>query len=89
MPEIKTVCYITRQPRGDDPGSVELGHYMVDGGFVLMCDDTGKLKGKKIRLAPGDDAKVVGGRATKEVWSTRVRNRAFSRPLRYPRSGVA
>jgi hypothetical protein len=88
MPEIKTVCYITRQPRDGDPGSVELGHYMVADGFVVMCDDTRKLTGKKVKLNPGDDAKVVAGRATKEAWSKRMRNREFNRPLRFDRLGL-
>jgi hypothetical protein len=49
MPEIKKVCYITRQPRGDDPGAIEISYYTMDG-FVQMCDEAGRLMGKKVAL---------------------------------------
>jgi hypothetical protein len=74
------------------PGSVELGFYMVEDGFVNMCDEDGNLTGKNAKLAKGDDPKVVAGRLTKEAyWSKRANQSTFNRPLHYPKSwnGVA
>jgi hypothetical protein len=81
MSEIKSVCIQTRAPGRIDPaGAIEIGYYMIVDGFVQMCDEVGKLIGKKVALNGEDPRKVAGRRA---------RESNFDRPLRYPKIGVA
>ena len=47
---IKAVIITTQPPRGDNPGACEIGHYKVENGFVIMCNEDGRPTGKKCRL---------------------------------------
>jgi hypothetical protein len=89
MSEIKAVIITTKQPRGDDPGACEIGHYTVANGMVVMCDEDGRKTGKRLALGPGDDPDKVAGRLLREQWLRRGGESDFNRPLIYPRSGVA
>ena len=44
MSEIKSVCITRQQPRGKNPGAIEISYYTMDG-FVQMCDEAGRLMG--------------------------------------------
>ncbi len=87
--EIKHVIITTQQPRGDDPGACEIGHYKVENGMVVMYDEDGRKTGKRYALSPGDDPDKVAGRLLRESWLKRGGEKDFNRPLVYPRSGVA
>jgi hypothetical protein len=87
MMEIKAVWITTRPPRGDDPGACEIGHYKVENDMVVMCREDGRPTGKKVRLAPGDDAQKIAGRLTRESFLRREPESAFNRPLNYAATG--
>jgi hypothetical protein len=89
MSEIKTVWITTRLPIGKDPGEVEIGYYTVADGLLQMCDETGKPKGKNVKLEREDNPAKVAGRLTKEAWMKRARESTFNRPLNYRPLGIA
>jgi hypothetical protein len=68
---IKSVVISTQPARGDDPGACEIGHYKVENGFVVMCDENGRAPGKKCQLI-GEDAHRVAGRLLHEAWLKRA-----------------
>lgn len=87
-PEIKSLWVQTRAPRDStDPGGCEAGYYSVADGVLTMHDESGKPTGKEHRLGPGDDARQVAGRLTKEAWSKATPD--FNRPLGYSTWSVA
>jgi hypothetical protein len=83
---IKAVIITTQRPRGDDPGACEIGYYRVENGFVLMCDENGRLTGRKERLI-GEDAQKVAGRLLREAWLKRASESDFNRVVSYPKTG--
>jgi hypothetical protein len=83
---IKAVIITTKAPRGNDPGACEIGHYKVENGFVLMCDENGRLTGKKRQLI-GEDAHAVAGRLLREAWLKRASESDFNRPLNFRKTG--
>jgi hypothetical protein len=75
----------TRRPSRDgiDPGAVEVGHWIVSGDRVHLCDENGHKTGDSRSLSGGADPKNVAialmrGRIGR-------RNSDFNRPLRYPK----
>jgi hypothetical protein len=83
---IKSVIITTQPPRGDDPGGCEIGFYRVENGFVLMCDENGRLTGRKERLI-GEDAQKVAGRLLREAWLKRADTSDFNRVIEYADRG--
>ena len=83
---IKSVTITTQRPRGDDPGACEIGHYKVENGFVVMCDENGRLTGKKCQLI-GEDAHAVAGRLLREAWLKRADESDFNRVIEYADRG--
>src|SRR6266704_2997963 len=67
-PEIKTVWFQTRAPRGGDAGAVELGYYSVADGVLTMRDESGKPTGQQHRLGPSDNERAIAGRLAKAGW---------------------
>jgi hypothetical protein len=98
-PEVFQVSVETRPPRGNDPGQVVLGYYIIADRVITMTDakgapapdDTGKSYTAK--LAPNDDAYVIAGRLTKKLRDALRGKRdaptGFSGPLDYGSSGNA
>jgi hypothetical protein len=74
---IKAVIITTQPPRGDNPGACEIGHYKVENGFVIMCNEDGRPTGKKCQLI-GEDAHAVAGRLLREAWAKGTSD--FNRP---------
>jgi hypothetical protein len=89
MYAIKSVIITTAAPRGNDPGSCEIGFYTVAKGIVVMCTEEGRPTGKRLALGPGDDPDKVAGRLLRESWLKRGGENNFNRQIIYPRSGVA
>jgi hypothetical protein len=83
---IKAVIITTQPPRGDNPGACEIGHYKVENGFVIMCNEDGRPTGKKCRLI-GEEAHQAAARLLREAWSRRTTESDFNRPLVYPERG--
>jgi hypothetical protein len=84
---IKTVIISTAPARADGyPGACEIGHYKVENGFVILCNEEGRPTGKKCQLI-GEDAHRVAGRLLREAWSKRATESDFNRPLVYSKRG--
>ena len=75
----------TREPKGDDPGAVEEGYYIIEGGDELVfCDQDGAgLRGENARrkLKAGEDPRRVAASLLRMRVSRKSNN--FYRPLRY------
>ena len=74
----------TKQPKDNDPGTIEEGHYILEGDEVVLCDvDGAGLRGEHSRrqLKPGEDPL----RAACSLLRLRVSRRTtnFNRPIRY------
>jgi TolB-like protein len=70
----------------NNPGAYEIGHYKVEDGFVVMCDENGRATGKKFQLI-GEDAQRVAGRLLRDAWSKRETESDFNRPSNYAAGG--
>jgi hypothetical protein len=94
--EIFTVFAQVQEPRDMHPGIVVEGAYKVIDGEVILVhrdgqiarDDRGKVY--KQKLAPGDIAKGIAARLTKQLRLSlrgkHTRVQGFAGPLRYPPS---
>jgi hypothetical protein len=100
MRDVRHITIITRNPIGSgDGGSCEEGFYTVDGdGVLTMTDAEGAAlrnpnTGEKIthRLAPGESDKAVAKRLRLRIYrdARPDDDKGFSRPLRYPKFGLA
>jgi hypothetical protein len=75
------------KPRGSFPGRVEIGHYCIADGAVVLTDENGKPIGaEKRHLNPGDDARLVACRLLRGRKRSEGRSAEFAAPIRYPRS---
>ena len=83
--EINTVWITLRGPRDGDAGLCEICHYTVADGFVQLCTEQGKPRGKKVKLN-GDDPRTIAGRLMHDSLATR-KDGGFNRPLDYPSTG--
>lgn len=82
--EIKEVIITTRAPsRPGDPGNCEIGFYFIADGFVQLCSEDGKPKGKKAKLNEGADPRLVAGRLMHEAFATQARENSFQRKIVY------
>lgn len=79
----------TRAPFSSDPGGCEAGYYSVADGVVTMRDENGKAVGKSRALGPGDDARQIAGRLTREAWLSRIGESNFNRRIEYTKWGAA
>jgi hypothetical protein len=83
MSDLKIVRIQTQQPRGGDPGAIEMAQYAVDGEHVQLYDMQGMSMGLDFRrklppnLAPNQWAAIM----LRETVGKRRSN--FNRPLRY------
>jgi hypothetical protein len=87
-----------KPPKGNDPGQVVLGYYIIVDGVLTMTDAKGNVaqddNGKVYshRLVAGDDPHIIAGRLTRQLRDA-LRGKGapptgFSGPLDYPPSGV-
>lgn len=83
--EIKHVTVQTSSPDGNYPGSVVVGYYSVQRGFVVMHDEHGKPTGK--RMAAGNDPRRAAYLITRESWKAEAPD--FNRRLNYQPLGIA
>jgi hypothetical protein len=70
-----------------DPGRVEIGHYYVADGAVVMCSEDGRPTGQRQELGPNEDPHKIAGRLLRATWLNS--NSDFNRPLRYQRLSIA
>jgi hypothetical protein len=98
-PEVKQVFIDIKLPKGNDPGQVSYGFYIVVGDLLTMTDakgnaaqdDAGKTYTHK--LAPNDDHQVIAGRLTRKLRDA-LRGKkdappsGFSGPLNYGPTGI-
>jgi hypothetical protein len=97
----KKVQFVTiqiRPPKGEFPGQVAEGAYIVKDGLVILTDRDGNPardgdgKFYKRKLADGENPKVIAGRLTREL-RTALRGKnapvnGFDGPIRYPKISV-
>lgn len=97
-PKVFNVIVQIRAPRGDDPGQVAEGRYILVDGTVTLTDHTGRPvrdhdgKTYSRKVNEGDDPRVIAGRLTKEFRRViRGENKiisGFRRPIVYPKIGI-
>jgi hypothetical protein len=85
MALVQTVTIQLQRPRGEFPGKIGTGNYIVEDGAVLLVDKNGapidRVRfGRK--LDPGEDAKAVACVMTRRRLSGK--STSFNRPLKYP-----
>jgi hypothetical protein len=78
----------TSRPRGNDPGSIETGHYVVDGNTVSLTTGSGVPLGEKYKAAVRTDESelAVAKRLLRRKMEGKRDN--FWRPLTYSNRGV-
>lgn len=90
---LKQVTVATRNPSGNDLGSVEIGFYVVEDGILTMCSAEGDLlrnanTGDLMthRLAPGENPVVIAKRLTLKIYRTNNGDDVvgFGRNIDYP-----
>lgn len=98
--EIKTIQVHIKRPSPSKPGGVSVvGHYWVEGSFVVMCTPDGvpiELNGKRFRRKFGTKSgelneREVAGMMTREIrlelkGSPYSRVASFSGPIPYPKN---
>ncbi len=86
--DIHKVTIELARPRGQFPGRVETGYYIVHDGTVTLVEENGvpvdKYKLSR-KLAPGGDARAIACALTRQRYGKS--NGDFNRPLRYPKIG--
>lgn len=86
MALIQTVTIQLERPRGQFPGKIEHGSYIVDDGTVFLVDKYGNpidrvRFGRKLK--PNEDAKAVACVLTRQrLWG---KSSSFNRPIQYPK----
>jgi hypothetical protein len=99
-PEIFQVFVEVKPPKGNDPGQVSRGYYLIKDGLLTMTDakgnpaqdDSGKIYTAK--LQPNDDANVIAGRLTRKLRDAllgKTKDRppsGFRGPLNYGPTGI-
>jgi|SRR6516164_10373884 hypothetical protein len=96
MPEIHTVFVQTEAPKGNFPGRVVEGKYIVEGDQVTLTNRRGDpvrdAEGRTYtqKLIADDNPKQIAGRLTKKFRNVRCGKdfppRGFSGPIEYPKS---
>jgi hypothetical protein len=74
----------TRRPRGDDPGAVEIGFWIVEGDSVWLVDENGTKTGDRRALDGGDPKAIAISLMRSKMFK---RKSDFNRAIRYPRTG--
>jgi hypothetical protein len=89
-PLVQFVWIQTRPPANGDLGGCQAGHYFVENGEVVMCDEDGKPTGLREVVTVGGDPRAVASRLTKRAWlAEQGPSGRFNRPLSYGRLGNA
>jgi hypothetical protein len=84
--DIHKITIELQRPRGSFPGRVEVGHYVVVEGSVVLTDDKGKpISDAKRPILKGEDARLIECAMLRQR-SGRNRGSSFNRPISYPRS---
>ena len=97
--EIKTIHVHLKGPSHTKPGGVSvIGHYQVEGDFVVMCRPDGmpvELNGKRFRRKLGTKSGELSEREVARMMTLEIRNElkrspysrvtGFSGPIPYPR----
>jgi len=96
MPEVQTVFVQTKAPKGNFPGRVVEGKYIVEGDQVTLTNRRGDpvrdAEGRTYtqKLIADDNPKQIAGLLTKKFTKARRGNYApppgFSGPIEYPKS---
>jgi hypothetical protein len=86
MDRIEKITIQTRAPKGNDPGKVAIGHYVVNpDNFVVLTDANGKPIGsEKHQLDPGGDAKIIACRMLRRHQNARSSG-DFNQKIAYPK----
>jgi hypothetical protein len=97
-PEVFQVRVEIRPPKGDDPGQVSHGYYIIIDRQLTLTDPKGNVaqddagKSYTHKLVSGDDAYVIACRLTKKLRDALRGGDAppsgFSGPLNYGPSGI-
>jgi hypothetical protein len=86
--DVHRITLELRRPRGNDPGKVLIGHYMVVENAVVIADENGKPVGaEKHHLDPGGDARLIACRMLRRRQNASASSVSFSRPIQYPKIG--
>jgi len=95
MSEVRQVIVTIKPPKGNFPGQVAYGWYTLQDGVVTLTDregnPAGEETGRKLthKLAPGEDARAVACKLTKELRLALRGNSApvagFEGPINYPK----
>ena len=84
MSEVRQVIVTIRPPKGNFPGQVCYGWYVIADGVVTLTDREGNPAGEETgrkfthKLAPGEDARAIACKLTKEL---RLALRGTSAPV--------
>ncbi len=86
MNDIRKIVIQIRAPKGNDPGKVAEGHYVVVDGCVVLTDEAGKPTGdSKHYLDPDGDARLVACRMLRRRQNARSSSGSFASPIAYPK----
>jgi hypothetical protein len=84
--DIKKVMVELQRPKGQFPGRVEVGYYVVNEGTVVLVEQNGMpIDRHRLtrKLGPGADAKLTACMLMRQRYS-KGGSGDFNRPLQYP-----
>ena len=95
MSEVRQVIVTIKPPKGNYPGQVTYGWYTLQDGVVTLTDRKGNPAGEETgrkfthKLAPGEDARAIACKLTKELRQALRDNSAsvagFEGKINYPK----
>jgi hypothetical protein len=92
MNEIKRISIQLAAPSGapGDHGSIAEGHYIVEDGWVMLCDAGGQIIGTGRRLQAGESEQLVAAQLLRAHRTGLHGESGFNRPLSaWPKISVA
>ena len=85
--EVKQITIELQRPRGNFPGKVAIGYYVINpDNDVVLCDESGKpIDGMKQHLEPGGlDARLIACQMLRRRQTASGGPSGFNDRLRYP-----
>jgi hypothetical protein len=87
MSDVTKITIETQRPKGSFPGRIEIGHYVIADGAVILTDEKGRPiggDGTKRHLGNGD-VRLIACAMLRQRTRSVAKSRSFNRPISYPR----
>lgn len=80
-PLVQSVYVTTRHPKGNDPGAVAEGHFIVEDGRLTLTDENGTPLDKPVVIGSNDPRSLASSLIKARLGLNRGELTGFNRPL--------